>query len=288
MEYLVDKLLPKYQLHLIGGPSGAGKTTWLFQQIEEWRNGRDVLGQRSHPEDFVYVACDRSLDNLEETRKRVGTAPFPILSLIDSDHIKRDFMQVLEAARQLVPSARVVFIDGFATLMEDPSKLGDYGSVSEFLVFVAKFCKKYGITIVAVLHSTKTKEGEQFLNPRQRVLGSVAWGGYAETIIVIEPTKPDDVECQERRVLILPRNWKESEHIYVLDDNGRLVDAPLEAPTLDERLDKLKVGIPVTTRDISDWTNTPRSTLARWIAKQVTAGRLEQVSKGVYRKPFSN
>src|SRR4051812_25576556 len=94
VEYLVDKLLPKYQLHLIGGPSGAGKTTWLFQQIEEWRNGRDVLGHKSNPEPFVYVACDRSIDNLEQTRLRTGTAPFPILSLIDSEDIEHRLLPV--------------------------------------------------------------------------------------------------------------------------------------------------------------------------------------------------
>lgn len=35
-EFIIDSILPKYELHLIGGPPGAGKTTWLFQFIEDW------------------------------------------------------------------------------------------------------------------------------------------------------------------------------------------------------------------------------------------------------------
>jgi hypothetical protein len=207
---------------------------------------------------------------------------------LKSLHVVLTLRLVINAAIEMEPAARVIFIDGFATLMDDPSKLSDYGTVAPFLINVARICKRMKITIVAVVHSAKTKEGEQFLNPRQRVLGSVAWAGFAETIVVIEPTKPEDVENQERRVMMLPRNWKESEHIYVLDDNGRLVEPTVDDDAFETRFKATKVGVNVATKDMLEWSDKHRTTVTRWIAAKVSSGQLEYVSKGVYRKPFAN
>src|SRR5262249_41590755 len=44
-----------------------------------------------------------------------------------------------------------------------------------------------------------------YTNPREKILGSVAWGGAAEGIVFIEPEDPEDVGGP-RKLWLLPRN----------------------------------------------------------------------------------
>src|SRR5580692_9374540 len=99
--FIVDQILPKFETHLVGGPSHSGKTTLIFQTIERWRNRKDVFGHASFPLPFCYLACECASGTVHSTLKRVGIDPetFPFLSTIEHEGID-SFHTALGLARR--------------------------------------------------------------------------------------------------------------------------------------------------------------------------------------------
>lgn len=202
-KFLIEEFLPHTEVSLIAGPSGGGKTTWTFQTLERWLKGEPILNRKSYPSPCVYVSLDRSYDAAEATLERMGISlPIPIISAVDKNISTLE--AVIQAARDAEPHAKLLILDGFARLVPG-SKTNDYGEVAHFLSACTRRCKKEDITILGLVHAAKTKENERYTNPRERILGSVAWAGFTETIIFISSTDPDDVECKYRMLEILSR-----------------------------------------------------------------------------------
>lgn len=218
-EYLVDEIFPTREVHLIGGPSGAGKSTWLLQMMDDWRQGKPVLERASHPQAFLYISADRSRLSVHRTFARVGLDlsqfPFESMETLSSHSL----LTVLRASLSRRPETRVFFIEGFQSFCRN---MNDYDSVNKFLTEAGKFCVDKNITIFGVCHASKTKKDEGYENPRQKINGSVAWAGFAETIIYIEPKVADDPNNKSRTISILPRNLSETQFTLEFKD-GRLV-----------------------------------------------------------------
>src|SRR5574337_1032951 len=75
VRYLIDSILPVQQVHLVAGPTGAGKTTWLLQTLLDWHRGKPVLGFCSHPCRWAYIAADRTAQDALMTVMRMGIGP---------------------------------------------------------------------------------------------------------------------------------------------------------------------------------------------------------------------
>lgn len=221
-KYLIDGLIPEREVSLLAGPSGGSKTTWLFQTLQLWRAGQPVHGHGSHPCPFVYISVDRSQESAEETMERVGIDPktVPLVRGVEDDVIGIE--QAMQLSRVLVPDVRFFIIDGFATLVPG-GKTNDYATVAKFLRGITRMCKKHDITILGIVHAAKTKENEKYLNPRERILGSVAWAGFSETLFFIEPTAPDNAVDKNRLLEILPRQAAQEKFELELDGRGRLI-----------------------------------------------------------------
>ena len=206
--YVVDEIFPAYEIHLFIGPSGAGKTTYLFQFLQAWAAGEKIFGYQARPQPYVYISCDRSSRNVRRTLARVGVKKeIPMVSAVD-ECMSRDINTILKFARAKFPDARVFFIEGLGSLVPG-GKLNDYKVVADFLLNLANYCNKEEVTIFGVGHASKTKENERILNPRERILGSVAWAAYSETIFFFEPVDAENPECSLRRLHVLPRNAKQ-------------------------------------------------------------------------------
>lgn len=67
------------------------------------------------------------------------------------------------------------------------------------------------------------KQGEKYLSPRERAIGTTYWGRMAETIVVIEPKAGDGNAVRELH--ILPRQAAAEIHCFKWE-NGQLVEAP--------------------------------------------------------------
>jgi RecA-family ATPase len=238
VEFIVDDLFPTQCIHFFAGPSGAGKTTYMGQFVLQWREGKAVFGRKSHPVPFLYVACDRSMRSVNRLFKRVGLAEMRCISIVDREDIETVDRLFLVVKKEF-PDVRLLIIDGFAMLMDD-GKVNDYAKVARFMRRMNRYCHKNDLTILALGHSTKMKEGEAYLDPRQRVIGSVAWGANSETIIYIEPVHPDKIEYEgQRRIRLLPREGKQEEFMLRFNDKGLLVPLENTVPTLS----KLKLYI---------------------------------------------
>lgn len=217
--YLIDKILPAHEVHLFGGPSGAGKTRMLFQWLQEWQSKSSVMGfpAKKQPK-LGYVAMDRTEPSVRETMDSIFRQ-FPIVmewrSLVGLANLSAEILVKGYADFDLL------IIDGIASMVPD-GKIIDYRVVAQFLASLSAACQKYDTTLLGILHSTKTKENETFLNPRQRIAGSVAWAAYSETIFMLDPIKPDNPEECQRKLFVLPRNAGEFTKLFRFNPSGRL------------------------------------------------------------------
>ena len=216
--YLIENILPENELHILAGPSGAGKTRLLFQSLREWQQEGTFLGFKCAPfPETLYLACDRSQDSVEETMKS-----FPGLRL--NWHSVRGVSTILETTLAKFPKVKLIIIDGIATLVPD-GKINDYNIVSKFACQLGHLCTTQKLTMFGIGHSNKTKEGERYPDPRQRILGSVAWAAYVETVFNLEAIAPDSTATNKtRRLFIGPRNHAEHE-IRLEMENGLFVPA---------------------------------------------------------------
>jgi AAA domain len=244
--WLIMDILPKQLVSLVAGPSGSGKTRWLMKTlVDAWSKGQPVFEHASYPVPYVYCSADRSRRSYAYTFRKMGlNPPPPSFSSWDLNHKTLD-ATVAYATRNF-PEARLLVIEGFGGLVPG-GKMADYTAVRNFLNKASLFCEQYDITIIGVLHSPKMKAGEEYLNPRQRILGSVAWAAFSETCILIEPSgDPDKLKVEIRNLFLLPRDAKSQHFEMAFNDQGLVVEVPqdrLIEPPPDFGLDSVRSRI---------------------------------------------
>ncbi len=289
-----EGLFPKGQVHLIGGPSGAGKTTVAFQLYKALSTlGGEWLGRKTVPAAWAYISGDRATNSVHITQRRLGV-DFKVFSLVDHGMVGSDLigdvMPMLTKFYGYRPN--FIYIDGF-TGMCPQAKINDYGTVSQWLAKLQMFCQRKNITILGAVHATKTKEGERYTNPRQRVAGSVAWAGYSETIVIVEP--PDgDKDDGHRSILLLPRNSVSDNVTMEFNQVGNLEVSNLSNDA--RGAEHFVLGNVLAGMDFKPgeefyylrlWTKAKekgvnRRTFDRWLAKKVELGEFKRVKKGIY------
>jgi RecA-family ATPase len=301
-EWLIKDILPANELHIVAGPSGAGKTRWLAQAFEQWSKGQPVQGHESYPRPFVYVCRDRGNEDMEETLRGVGVdlVAFPYYSLLDAETKVETVEELIVSLQERRPELKVFIIDGLAMMAPDNFRGIDYQSVSKFACALSRLCHKKEITIIAVMHSPKQHSNERYDNPRQRVSGSVAWAAIANTIFLVEPFSDTDKNQRHRRtLLILPRNAAEESHDIMFDKSGRLVDVPADpkeeqdikitVSAMDGWLELLPAGAELKMDDLLDAAEDKgisRRSIFRWVESCLERGKLLRVGRGRYQKPF--
>jgi RecA-family ATPase len=216
MAYLIDVILPKEEIHLLAGPSGAGKTTWLFGMLDEWSKGNDVLGHKSHPEPWVYVAADRSIASVNRTLGSMGLAlPLPPIPAWDR---KMTYSQILDAVDG--SGCKFAVIEAFGSFVDPPA---NSACVKAFLSSISYGARANGMTILGVVESPKMKPYEKYDNPRQRVSGAAAWGHFTETIFLVEPVNLSEPKSPERVLFVCPRQGPGERREGAFDAQNRLI-----------------------------------------------------------------
>lgn len=232
-EYLVDEILPCKEVHLIVGASGSGKSTWLYGCfLPDWAGGKPIFGYESNPVPYVVVSMERSIDSVLVTLDRLGAPETPIAD----GRGCRSLEAAVERGLDVVSDARFFIIEGIATIAPSGAK-ADYANIGKFLVDAGQFAEQRGFSFAGTAHQPKMHKGESYEDPRQRVLGSVAWAAMSETIILIERDEPGNLENLNRKITLLPRNTHESEHLYLLDEQGKF--KPVDDKACDDAMDIL-------------------------------------------------
>ncbi|MEP6539889.1 MAG: AAA family ATPase, partial [Bryobacteraceae bacterium] len=222
---LIQDIFPSNEIHIIGGPSGSGKSTLLFQWLADWQRGEPVLGHKSNPCPYVIVACDRRKSSCEATLDRIGLKEVlsPVIGTEELDWGSDDFINCFEQIvnHERFPSDRkLVVLEGMATLVP-AGKINDYHSVSHMLRLMSRVCERRGLTVIGTMHNAKTSDNHRITNPRERILGSVAWSGFSDTLVLVEQMDMSKPLLDSRQVTILPRNSKGLVVRFKLDKNGR-------------------------------------------------------------------
>lgn len=214
--YLIDHIMPSKEVHLMAGPTGAGKTRWLFDALSRWQRHLPILGLACHPVPWVYVASDRSMDGVNRTLDTMGIPrdSFEILPAWD-EHM--EFGDIMAAVAEI--DAKFAVIEGFGQFVQPP---GHTHQVRSFLQTACSTCKIDGTTILGVCESPKMKPKDSYQNPRQRVSGAAAWGHHSETIFLVEPTHPDKPQDGHRTLTVCPRNYAGMVIPYNFSKHGHL------------------------------------------------------------------
>lgn len=299
-EFLVDRLLPVHQVHLIYGPLAEENTILALQLLRDWRAGEQVFGQDSHPLPACFIACNQNLERLHRFMRMLDIDPqaIPHLSLIprgkyvsDESSVERNISTALDFARRREPDVRVLFIDGLGSLCS--GRASDLRDVDTFLLGLLSLCQNEDLTIIGCVSSAKAREGEGYASPRDRIYGSTAWATNTDCKILVEPvraTRPDDsgrrivIECQTRTARVLP---------YDRIENGGLVPRAgmIDSAGLDGWLATVPLGAEITTAamaDMGERLGVSKPTVERWLRDQVTLGILVKVKWGVYTRPNPN
>jgi hypothetical protein len=265
----------------------------MFQMFDAMTKGEPFLGRQTQPVKLAYIAVDRSADSVYETMDRVGVH-FPVVSLVDQNLIGEPLISkvIPLLTHHCGHRPDFIYIDGFTGMVPD-GYLNNYMVVAKWLGGLQRYCANMGMTILGACHTSKTKEGEGFTNLRQKIAGSVAWAGFTETVIIIEPVEGGREES--RRVSLLPRNFP-AEHLTMnFTPDGKLAPPDkikhqddITNFVMEGIMQNFGVGEEITFQqfwNLAEKQNVIRRTMERWINKYVTLGKLAKQGKGVYVIP---
>lgn len=226
MPALIDEVLPSNRVHLLAGVSDAGKTSWAIPTLIKWSNGEEVLGRRSHPVPWAYVAGDRIVEEAEDKVHQMGYTLNDIRIIPAFGKHNKNWINILIAASAMEPKPGLLVVEGFSDLPDGESKK----EVREFLGSVSAFCQgptvefPKGITILGIVESPKPKPGEKYANPRHRVSGVSAWGYHSSTVIIIEGIEKDEaLEQPYRQIWVCPKTGLRRKLGATFDERGRLL-----------------------------------------------------------------
>lgn len=290
-KWIVEKIFPARRIHILAGASGSNKTTYLLQHLFEWEKGRPLHGYSSFPVPWVYVTCDRSREETEETFTRMGIDLNAINTVYLLDEKYRDVRTIETLFSRLTkefPDARLYVIDAFYTLTPG-GKYNDNATVNDFLRTIVRLCDQHDVTIIGTHHSPKMKEGDGYVAARDCILGAIAWGAFSSTVLHIRSPKPEDPACLERTLAILPRNGAALVLEYVLDDHGCLKAAPAKrkdgpAQTLRDFVMSLKIDEEFDSAEAIAAAGATRQYTHKLVMDLVKEGMIERVDRGAYKR----
>lgn len=228
MSDLIDILLPRHRVHVLGGVSDAGKTRFIIPAMLDFASGKPLFAHTSHPVPWAYVSGDRSLQEARDTINSMKINPDTISIIPAFGKDDKNLTQILSCASQLRPRPELLIIEGFQDM-----PLGDRRKeVRSFLSAANAHCQPSsefpnGLTLIGILESPKMRPNEKYANPRQRISGVSSWGFHTSTVMLLEATKDDPAyETEYRDIWFCVKNGKRTKYSLIFDEKGRLKPLP--------------------------------------------------------------
>jgi AAA domain len=219
-EHQEDGWFPLGDISLIGGASGTGKTTWIFEMLHHQKQGYPVLGHKTFGRNFQVLAYDRGRNAFTRTMRRLRLLPsdVPTTALPLAFGIEA-VQTIINEIEKMSPIPNIIFIEGLDMLIDDANKKS---VVSPFMRQLQEVAAYFHIALICSVGAPKTKRGEDYAAKRDKLSGSEAWGRNCETVCVLEFTEEDDGTAPQRSLTVLPRNAS-AEKFTLQFENGRLV-----------------------------------------------------------------
>jgi hypothetical protein len=218
-----DGWFPRSSLSLVGGSSGAGKTSWLVPLVMKQAKGESHEGHPSYGLPYLLFMRDRGGFSMERTLEQLG--------LINDPEVHRNLVrvkdigvaviaQILRAIERYIDERGkvpgVIVLDGLDICA---GKQKDMDTVSAFLDDLIEIAEHFNLAVVGIVGAPKKLEKDgNFTSRRDELYGSVAFGRMAETIVHVTLDE-QDVRCYD----IMHRNSKGEKFYMKFDDNGNLV-----------------------------------------------------------------
>jgi hypothetical protein len=210
---------PRGDPHLIGGPSGSNKSTFITDMLETQLKREKFIGHETFGLPYLILMADRGENAHIRTANRMRfnpkEIPIEFLPSVWGELAVRAILQKIEGCKAL---PAIVFIEGCDMLVENASKME---VVSPFLDGLQKIAKHYHISIIGSVGSPKQRIGEGYTSKRDNIFGTVAWSRKTETVAVLQYVKGDDTDCR-RHLAVLLRNGPAEKYDLKMED-GRLV-----------------------------------------------------------------
>jgi hypothetical protein len=248
-EYLVDALgesmhegwFPKGEVSLIGGSSGAGKTSWAMPLLEKIRKGVDVFGHTAKPRDYRVLLHDRSKKAMNRTVKSLGLSREAIERVIRLSTEQQSCKpgDILEAAIEREPGVECWFIEGLDLWITDPNKMEVVGPVIDGLQRIAT---RRDVAVLATVGSPKQRGKDNKYFGRDALFGSAALARKVETVVLMQLHDENDPNSV-RRCTVLPRNGRAETLFFEWQSEGLCVTTePRAVPEL-RAIDKMEQRI---------------------------------------------
>lgn len=313
----VPGLFESHTINLIIGTSGAGKTQFLLNQLENYGTGGGFLNHAAPPSGPVQLgmlACNRAEDDIQHSLVK-----FPFLSdqqnfpyamwepeesLSDSDnfHAAYDKLNsyIVEARRPV----RLLIIENLQALMTS-GKILDTKLVKEFCNSLRVFCRARGVTIIGTVGTPKMKGTECYPQLADRIPGANCWASEMATLMGVERIKlhrPAELRPAGRKIIVQTSDAPDEVHWGKFLENGKLDVSPDHIPIddaendtekfFDAKLAAAKPGTEFKVKDLVGWGEEikvgPR-TVERWATKRTEDGALKRTghaNKLRYIKPL--
>ena len=226
-----DGWFPLGDISLIGGSSGTGKTTWIFDMLHKQKQGYPVLEHKTFKRTFHVLAYDRGQNAFARTMIRLNllssdipTTPLPLAFGTDA------VQNIINEIEKMNPIPQIIFVEGLDMLIDDANKKS---TVSPFMRQLQETAAHFHLALICSVGAPKAKRGEDYAAKRDKISGSEAWGRNCETVCVLEFAEEDDGTTPQRSLTILPRN-AQAEKFTLEFQGGRLV--PVQ-PTAEAEVD---------------------------------------------------
>jgi hypothetical protein len=244
-----DGWFPLGDISLIGGSSGTGKTTWIFDMLHEQKQGYPVLEHKTFSRVFQVLAYDRGRNAFTRTMRRLNLLASDIPTTALPLAFGTDAVQaIINEIEKMNPLPSIVFIEGLDMLIDDANKKS---TVSPFMRQLQETAAHFHIALICSVGAPKAKRGEDYAAKRDKISGSEAWGRNCETVCVLEFAEEDDGTTPQRCLTILPRNAP-AEKFTLEFQGGRLVPVQPTADAVDRPNEALQAAINFLERELQD------------------------------------
>jgi AAA domain len=292
-KFVVDGILPCGLVHIVAAPVGTGKTTIFMQQIHAMQNGLEWLTKKAYPHRVVYITADRGKAETDATIARLGLTgiEFKLVSLKDQTSPAVSPLELI--LHNNCQEGDLAIVEPLNFFLKDGAKSGninDFGHVSRFLLSIGRKAEEMQITIEGSLHSSKAKQGQQYMVAREKVIGSVAWTAFTATTIILEPNDPATCDDPGRTIHVLPRDMRPFTLGYVVEPEHGLLVPTAKTLICKSALDRALDVWPQDTwtrSDTNDWAAAAElsdTTAKRWLQQLEADGRIIRVERGVYKR----
>lgn len=231
-------LLPKHDydgwfmrgcVSLIGGSSGAGKTTLMLDLLDKQSRGEDCLGHKGAGLPFMTVFSDRGPKANEETLERMKLDPRKMnICYLPTCWGQYAVERIIAAIEKSQPMPAIIFVEGADMLVEDPNKAQ---VVAPFMSGLQEVAERYQLSLILSTGSPKQSKDRGSALKRDGIFGSQIWPRMATSILKLDT--PGDGTGAKRELFVLHRN-AQAEKFDLAFSQGKLVQTlpPSQGMTL--------------------------------------------------------